>query len=538
MVRNATPKPQVGVALGKDNKSLSGGCANCHATGLFNAKVIASSAGHQDPDGATVVWTRGQCMGCHAGHAGAGGVIIPMPTTAYQYRFGTAGNNNPFVALFTSSTAYTSHGGINLGGNGTYASTFTTSTAEADMCWGCHNAVGVSEWGVNTDTNGTAPNYNFGTLTGGPSWLGSGNGAVWTSAQTASPSFSYKTASILSTHAANPNTGVSGRDAANNIRCSYCHDVHDTKGPTGKPYIRGTWKGNPYKEDGAPQLSQTYTNVSPWGLVPRATPAQQSMGGYWIDQNSGNPAGTWTVADSAGLCELCHGDGNGTFAAAEIDGLYTFSGLEWTSGLNGHRNALLGATGGDTVAARNIFAGRGGANTQTTATAMHPYQAYSGSSMPGNDAGGLRGPNSTPMYKPAMATDPQDGGGWDGTLWGTSATPNRALDLTGATVNAGYHQFPCSKCHNPHASRLPRLMITNCLDTKHNTWDNSYQVIGNTYDTTLYNRGRSISNWTSAQNCHRKAGEDPSDADDVSANAFTGTAANQGNNGWNTITPW
>ena len=46
----------------------------------------------------------------------------------------------------------------------------------------------------------------------------------------------------------------------------------------------------------------------------------------------------------------------------------------------------------------------------------------------------------------------------------------------GATVDAvttdpSYHNFSCSKCHNPHASRLPRLMISNCLDTNHNTWD-------------------------------------------------------------------
>ena len=29
------------------------------------------------------------------------------------------------------------------------------------------------------------------------------------------------------------------------------------------------------------------------------------------------------------------------------------------------------------------------------------------------------------------------------------------------------HSFPCSKCHTPHNSRLPRLMVTNCLDYKH-----------------------------------------------------------------------
>jgi hypothetical protein len=32
------------------------------------------------------------------------------------------------------------------------------------------------------------------------------------------------------------------------------------------------------------------------------------------------------------------------------------------------------------------------------------------------------------------------------------------------SAQTGYHQFPCSKCHTPHATLLPRLMATNCLD--------------------------------------------------------------------------
>ncbi len=31
----------------------------------------------------------------------------------------------------------------------------------------------------------------------------------------------------------------------------------------------------------------------------------------------------------------------------------------------------------------------------------------------------------------------------------------------------GEHTYPCSKCHQPHNSGLPRLMQTNCLDSKH-----------------------------------------------------------------------
>ena len=37
------------------------------------------------------------------------------------------------------------------------------------------------------------------------------------------------------------------------------------------------------------------------------------------------------------------------------------------------------------------------------------------------------------------------------------------IQLTGG-IQEGYHRFPCSKCHTPHASRLERLMRTNCLD--------------------------------------------------------------------------
>ena len=530
----AGAKPDNSVAMGKDGKALSATCNYCHNAGVapYNAPVVpTATAAHSDADGTGGTWSRGMCMGCHAGHVGAGGAVaIGLPSTTWD-----PDGTGPLTANANLRTVlgigYAAHGagGIALGGNGT-ASSISARTTEAEICWGCHDALStvVSEWGTNTDTNGAANNYNFGTVTSSD-WTA----ATWSSGQTASPSFSYKTGAIASTHAANPGTGVQGSDAKTNIRCSYCHDVHDTKGPNGKPYLRGAWMGNPYREDGAPQSGTSYTNVSPWGQVPRATPAQTVMGGYWIDQNSGNPAGTWTAAGSAGLCELCHGNGDGVFASTEIDALNTFGnpGDNWVSGLNGHRNAVLGASLNDTAAARNIFAGRGGATNQDQQnTADHPFMLFDGTSLPGDASGGFRGGDSRWGYTPAMVAQPMDGGGWVNNLWGTAATPSRALDLQGSTVNAGYHQFPCSKCHNPHASRLPRLMITNCLDTKHNSWDQGFQVHGTT---DAVNAGRSISNWSSAQNCHRMGGNDLGDTRDTAAD---NTVA--GNRGWNKVTPW
>ena len=37
----------------------------------------------------------------------------------------------------------------------------------------------------------------------------------------------------------------------------------------------------------------------------------------------------------------------------------------------------------------------------------------------------------------------------------------------GGNVNNTKHAFTCSKCHTTHNSRLPRLLVTNCLDVKH-----------------------------------------------------------------------
>jgi predicted CXXCH cytochrome family protein len=38
---------------------------------------------------------------------------------------------------------------------------------------------------------------------------------------------------------------------------------------------------------------------------------------------------------------------------------------------------------------------------------------------------------------------------------------------TGLNKSNAVHAFTCSKCHTPHNSKLPRLLVTNCLDVKH-----------------------------------------------------------------------
>lgn len=398
---------------------------------------------------------------------------------------------------------------------------------EAETCWGCHEDQSpvISEWGTNTKALTGSMSYNYGTLNKS-SWVG----AIWSSA-----TFSYKDGTIQSTHSANPAVLAPGLDTVDQIRCSYCHDVHDMNqavgdNSSGTPYLRGSWKGNPYKEDGAPGRNNrgtgTFTNLSyyplqrDFGGVPRGTPSTTQMGGYWIDQNSGYPTASWTLGNSAGLCTLCHG--------TDVNNMNKFGATSdaWI-GTNGHSNAVIGGSG---MHKYNVYDPLLRNEGTTWDDPSMGYQDVTGPDL-GSPARmfGVRNNNE------GSSTTDTTGDGIYPYAWSTTQNKNIyayeefnwGLDRATGAANAdyGYHRFSCSKCHNPHASRLPRLMITNCLDITHNTWDDlmvgqSDWSNGRADGTTVVWRDRGVMPYngtdlagkrideqiayaTSAQNCHR-----------------------------------
>jgi hypothetical protein len=494
-------------------------CASCHDDVTSGAPIVRFG----DPHAGTI------CESCHPGgnrgvvhgdDGDAGVVLIP---------------NNTTVGI-----DYTSNGetGIYLGGND------TIGTTEAQICWNCHDDINKSEWGTNT---GTGSSYDYGdlytTLTGTTKtsdWTNafwrSGNGRIDTD------QFYYKRGAIQSTHAADA-AGLSGVDAVGDIRCSYCHDVHDlnlltSDNESGAPYLRGTWMGNPYREDGAPQSGDLWT-TSIFGAVPRGTIASTELGGYQIDQNNDDPTSGWTADNSSSLCELCHGSGDGTWDVGttdgngdnEIDRINEFgtASTDWV-GTNGHSNATIGGTGNNEA---NIFSmADRNATIPTTGSgngylAGNPAMAYSQQTASGAEEYGFRPNNGDSdegwIYAPmaprtsSRRAFPASSGAYN---WGATVFPDNSIDT-------GYHNFSCSKCHNPHASRLPRLMITNCLDTKHNTWDDDFGTPSGTSQSgdaiNATNANVTVSQFTSAQNCHRV--NDP--------NFLQSRGA-----GWNNVTPW
>jgi hypothetical protein len=535
-------------------QSYGGSCPGCHATGADSAPVIDYDSPHTSTDG-----TAGgdDCLGCHKFHdaSGSGGNNVAIPT-----RYAST------TPVPTMNNQYSTHSYvIQLGGSAT--ATYSVDT-EAEMCWGCHYTNSVSdegEFGVNNNANTGGETYDYGSLS---TWNGTSYGS-WIGANWTSPiaGFAFKSTAaganngaLQSMHAANFDDGASGNDTAANIRCSYCHDVHDTGGGTNNgqgPYLRGSWRGNPFPEDGAPYDGQTYPVTYDGGTIggfPRVTAKtsasayRNQYGGYQIEANNPTAMSGITTTNMAGLCEACHvASPDGTWDAAEINSINYFgtASADWTgtAGSNGHANSVLGGgdgtQGGPVVSqASNILNETIRGNSGYTASTSDGVGSGSPAMVQQHGAGG----QNTYGFRGHTKNDPDN---WiipqtmDQLGVGNKAEIHSGSSMydwggvtidASATIDENYHQFPCSKCHNPHASRLERLMITNCLDIQHETWsaNSGYGPIPSSGNgTNIASEGISAANLgatfpqsTAANNCHRE-----------------GDGKGAGN-GWNNVTPW
>jgi len=236
------------------------------------------------------------------------------------------------------------------------------------------------------------------------------------------------------------------------------------------------------------------------------------------------PTSGWTLQSSAGLCTLCHG--------TDIDNLDMLTGENLWVGTNGHSNSAIGGT---FTNAANIF--------DFTHGRPVPVQVGDKSN---RDVGELSNQVPSMGYVSQMDSGDlvaeghgyrgtQDVGGYTGGYTPYTEPDGRAyafLDYDwGASVDnvstdVTFHQFSCSKCHSPHASRLPKLMITNCLDIRHNTWDDAKSSSQTLYTASALSdvdSGKKAAYYASAQNCHRYD-------DSRSSQQLRG--------GWNKVTPW
>jgi predicted CXXCH cytochrome family protein len=362
------------------------------------------------------------CLECHPSH----GSSIASPTKAKG-------------AAFSAQPTFTGGKMIN--------------SAEPALCWNCHDAT----------TPAKVRDYWGDTTTAGTHWTG-----------TLNSQFGYKRRAISSTHE------VNGAGTGN--QCSICHNPHGASatGQYYSPMLRGSWMTSPYFEDRIGKLTTTthsaaYSGLTQSRLGPRVEStvafnkpkalgngydngAGTGQDGYFIDENTfgvtGTATSTWTAspvtakhltgatdANFGGLCATCHSDATqSTGQAGTVAAMKTFL----TSGITA---GGLGQTGWGTQIHNTV---KGWAQAGTTGDTVNPTN---------NPA--MHGyPKSGTMTCYAYSTSCSSAWAtWKGYNW--QGVPTTVNQMTGANA---IHQFPCSKCHTPHASVLPRLATSNCID--------------------------------------------------------------------------
>jgi hypothetical protein len=509
------------------------------------------------------------CLDCHPSH---GSNVVS----------GAKGNYGAYTNYNTSTGA---KGGVMIR-DSRPTGTAQAYTKEEEMCWDCHNlgmdfrgdqAGGtLNRWGAHNGTNFTA---TWGTTSPFP----------FKQAKTFDSSHFYPDKPL--TYQAGSGFRNRNNTSRTNLSCSTCHEPHGINGLTDNafrlPILRGTWLTSPYFEDRPPSGATADTSPSPvyynWKFSTSATfdMGGSSMGARISPEFSVNKAPNY----GQGYGTSGGGGANGYFIDENTFG--TRGG--WKSGgADPHRwgywassaNRTNWANGGITIAHFNdntSMNSEGVAldNTkfQGLCAACHAfpnlYSAWNGHIV----VPGVTGSWANMFQRPYMAqmqrvgtggTFSKSGNNWGdltadqsgfasgqdpGYKWGYSP-----IDNTSAQSN--YHRFPCSKCHTPHASILPRLMISNCLDVGNSptqiknlldsaagiypypqtgTWNattEGLQAIPTAYD-------GSTDAWALAVTCHADTDGPGNDTAVEGAALGTPGAGNfNGTKGWNRVTPW
>jgi len=452
----------------------------------------------------------------------------------------------------------------------------TAYSAATDLCFDCH---------LGDDANAPKDYTNFGAARAVHEYYDAGR---WGTSDTWSPTFSYKNGD----NSGNMRGGHFGASSALtnsasgiNGSCMACHDPHGT--PTGgyigtgttrarmAPALKGTWMSSPYKEDrvadtGSATDSNTYGGVlngNANGSQARITPAfaynnpanlgagfgtgNNSFGtyaaggsgydGYFIDDNTFGS----TYASSSN-CNPWRDDG--AISATHIsEGVNDFGGLclECHTATNLQNINYSNGTDANIYVHNTV---KGWFNTSKRSdlfkdyhTSQHSMAYYNTAPDSGNTWCSVAYWRMPSGYRwsvnPGSQTGITTSGNWDDESAQASQPPSDTggQSTDGALESTSFHQFPCAKCHAPHATKLPRLMKTNCLDVGSTalssaggspTHNNGYtfgDCDADTGDTQKYK----------PMICHGGGPEATTNAGD-----WNGAGNQSGQGGWNTKTGW
>lgn len=357
------------------------------------------------------------CFDCHNSHGStASGIMSSYSSATGRYKGGILKTTNAGIGGYSATYTPTAGGSAAAPSKNAY-------NAGAALCFDCHNTASSSAtmpWGYTGTYNATqaifgyrdAPyfgNNSFGTGTRYPYK----NLSSATRSSKLNRGGHFGVSSPMGTAVTKPINGL----------CTPCHDPHGVTTNTALvsdpnyavPLLKGTWMTSPYKEDTAPVnknearggTNDGSTNGTTGGSTTR--PIRQLVGStplYFIDQN--------TFATTTNTNQPNYG-------SAQNAPSWTFP------------NAGARMTQTDTQFA--------GLCLQCHAKSVLAPKA---------------GQNVAPDAWKSVSRIHGTVKGWATTAAGSDGNASNAI-----------HSYSCSKCHSPHNSNLPRLMVTNCLDYTH-----------------------------------------------------------------------
>jgi cytochrome c7-like protein len=353
------------------------------------------------------------CFDCHNSHGSA------VAGVTSNYSSATGRNKGGILKQVTAGLGGYAATYQPAASSVTYKSgSVATFNPGADLCFDCHNnrtASTTMPWGYNSTYGASQPilgymdtpyfgNYTMASAKRTAYKLG---GTVGSANDRRKPMGGHYGTSVSG-------DSVSARAAGKiNGLCTPCHDPHGVtkntalvaNGTKAVPLLKGTWVTSPYLEDKA-DIAVARGGGSKFAYIAGGA----NIPGYHIDQN--------TL-----LQQPAPNKGPAATSLKSDQRRQAFRNFS-NAGLKLHTEKTV-----------TEFAG--------LCNNCHNQLALTGS--------------ATKLAAPAT--------------WKTKERIHQAVAgnaaTTGSNTNNVIHAYTCSKCHTPHVSRLPRLMVTNCLNVNH-----------------------------------------------------------------------
>jgi len=385
-------------------------------------------------------------------------------------------NNSAAKGTTNSTKAYSAHGQASLnkrGWNTTADNYINTSGTVNVVCFDCHNSHG-------TDATGIMSSYSSAT--------GRYKGAILKSTTNGKGGYTADYTPLTGGDAAAPNKNAYNPGAA------LCFDCHNNA--TANSTIPWGYSGT----FGASQAIYGYNDTPNFG---NSTFAATQTYTYKANNgtNKGGHFGHYTTMTTAiskrsfdvtpqngttainGLCTPCH-DPHGVSPSLGANQQYAVPMLKGTwvtspykqDGAPANTNETRG--GGSRKSALNVGSTPGYRIDQNTMGAASGTTAWTFPSTPNTlqsttdtqFAGLCTGCHAKASINNTAAVTSAAGstGSWKSVTRIHNAVKGWAVTTgTGGNKSNAAHAYTCSKCHTPHNSQLPRLLVTNCLDIKH-----------------------------------------------------------------------